>query len=75
MNAGGIVSSNYPDIEICSHCLDNAVFAQDEDTEEWLSVCCDARGMDGDVEEDWDFEDLDDFELIEGDDDITTEGV
>jgi hypothetical protein len=30
----------YPDSTFCSHCKDHAVFERDEDTGEWLSVCC-----------------------------------
>lgn len=58
------MSSGYPDLEICSRCKDNTGFEQDEDTEEWLSVCCGARAIDVDsYDDDFDYlDDVDDFD-------------
>jgi len=55
---------NYPDVEICSRCKDNTGFEQDEDTGEWLSVCCSAPAIDVDAYAD----DYDDFDIPELDD-------
>lgn len=48
------LEDGYPEIEFCSACRDNAIFTQDPDDEsgEWLSVCCGARAISPDVEPD-----------------------
>jgi hypothetical protein len=47
----------YPDIDVCSQCKDNAVFDFDEFEGEWISVCCGAYAVQPD-----DYpEDLDDY--------------
>lgn len=53
------MSSGYPDVEICSRCKDNTGFEQDEDTGEWLSVCCSAPAIDVDSYDDQPYDDFD----------------
>ena len=42
----------HPDSGFCSHCRDHTVFVVDEETGEWLSVCCGAPATRLDVEDD-----------------------
>ena len=43
---------SYPESGFCSGCRDHTVFVQDEETGEWLSVCCGQRAEPVDMEDD-----------------------
>ena len=57
--------TDYPEIEICSECRDNTIFEYNDETGEWLSVCCSASPISPDVELDDDFDPLADYNMEE----------
>jgi hypothetical protein len=57
----------YPEFEICSRCKENTSFEWDEDSREWLSVCCGAYPISLDDEYDLGYLDVMDPESLEFD--------
>jgi len=69
------MNESYPEFEICSRCKENTSFEWDEDTKEWLSVCCGAYPISLDDEYDLGYLEVDGLDDEWDDDPLLDDGL
>jgi len=69
------MNESYPEFEICSRCKENTSFEWDEDTKEWLSVCCGAYPISLDEGYDLGYLDVVDDEFTDEDNPLLDDGL